>query len=118
MKLQKISICFLVLALTAILALGCNGAAPAGEKYSGECTEGYAGPIKVDVFVDDDGNITDIEIVEESETTGIGDADTMAPLLDEIIANNGTAGVDVKSGATVTSEAIFNAVNDALSKAE
>ncbi len=117
MKLQKISIYFLVLALTAILALGCNGAAPAGEKYSGEA-EGYAGPIKVDVFVDDDGNITDIEIVEESETTGIGDADTMAPLLDEIIANNGTDGVDVKSGATVTSDAIFAAVDDAMSKVE
>ncbi len=118
MKLQKVGIYFLVLALVGILALGCgNGAAPAGEKYTGEA-EGYGGTIKVDVYVGDDGAITDIDIVEESETPNIGCADSMAGLLDDIIAAGGTAGVDVKSGATVTSDAIFDAVDDALSKAE
>lgn len=117
MKLQKVGLYFLVLALVGILALGCNGAAPAGEKYSGEA-EGYGGIIKVDVYVDDDGAITDIEIVEETETANIGDAESMSGLLDDIVAAGGTDGVDVKSGATVTSEAIFAAVDDAMSKVE
>lgn len=36
----------------------------------------------------------------------------------QIVAKNGTGGVDAVSGATYSSNAIFNAVNDALSKAK
>ncbi len=35
-----------------------------------------------------------------------------------IVSKNGTSGVDAVSGATYSSHAIFNAVNDALSKAK
>ena len=35
-----------------------------------------------------------------------------------IVSKNGTSGVDAVSGATYSSHAIFNAVNDALSKGE
>ncbi|MDO9574191.1 MAG: FMN-binding protein [Candidatus Contubernalis sp.] len=117
MKFQKMGIYFLVLALIGVLALGCgNGAAPAGDVYTGEA-QGFGGTIKVDVTVDE-GEIVDINIVDESETAGIGAADAMAGLLDEIISAGGTDGVDVKTGATVTSEAIFAAVDDAMAKAE
>ncbi len=119
MKFQKMGIYFLVLALIGVLALGCgngNGAAPAGDVYTGEA-QGFGGEIKVEVTMDE-GEIVDINIVDESETAGIGDADAMAGLLDEIISAGGTDGVDVKTGATVTSEAVFAAVDDAMSKAE
>ncbi|UNC90900.1 FMN-binding protein [Candidatus Contubernalis alkaliaceticus] len=118
MKLHKIGIYFLVIALIGVLALGCgdDAATADGDVYTGEA-QGFGGTIKVEVTMDE-GEIVDIKIVEESETANIGDADSMAGLLDDIIAAGGTGGVDIKSGATVTSEAIFAAVDDALSKAE
>lgn len=117
MKLQKFGIYFLVLALVGVLALGCgNGAAPEGEKYAGEA-QGFGGAVKVDVYVDDDGAITDIKVVENSETAGIGDT-ALEELIPQIVEAGGTEGVDVKTGATVSSGALFDAVNDALSKVE
>lgn len=74
--------------------------------------EGRNGTIKVEVTVEGE-KITDVKIVEHAETEGIAD-----PALEEIpaaIVEKGTTeGVEAVSNATVTSEAIIEAVNNAL----
>ena len=73
---------------------------------------GYGGDIKVEVAVEN-GGITAVEVLEHGETAGVSD-----PAFEEIpaaIVTANTAAVDVVSGATMTSEGIKAAVNNALS---
>ncbi|HHT89776.1 MAG: FMN-binding protein [Bacillota bacterium] len=78
--------------------------------YSG-AADGFGGPLKVTVTVAG-GSITAVEIVEQSETPFIaGDALEQIPAA--IVADQGW-NVDVLSGATVTSQAIMRAVENAL----
>ncbi len=86
-------------------------AAGEAEVLTGEA-EGRNGPIKVEVTVEGD-TITKVEVVEHEETEGIADpalTDTPAA----IVENNGTEGVDAAAGATMTHDAIIEAVNNAL----
>lgn len=76
-----------------------------------ETVEGHNGPMTVEVVVE--GNvITSVVVLEHEETDGLAD-----PALEDvpaaIIARNGTD-VDVVSSATVTSEAVIKAVDEAL----
>jgi succinate dehydrogenase/fumarate reductase flavoprotein subunit len=59
--------------------------------------------------------IASVEVVKHNETKGISDRAIAA--LPGAIINAQSAGVDMVSGATVTSKAIIEAVEDALSKA-
>ena len=59
--------------------------------------------------------ITGIEVVEHSETAGIGEA--ALPVLVESVLEHQTTGVDSVAGATVTSEAFKAALTDALTQA-
>ncbi len=77
--------------------------------------DGYGGEIEVEVTIEDD-EITDIEVVSHDETEGIGD-DAMDELKDRVIEEQGTENVDAISGATVTSDAFLEAVDDALDQA-
>jgi len=62
------------------------------------------------------GVITAVEVGDNAETVGIGSkAIEKLPAL--IVEANGTEGVDGVSGATITSKAIFTAVEDALEQA-
>ena len=78
--------------------------------------EGHEGEITLEVTIED-GEIVEIGNFEHQETDGISD-----PAFDEmpgrIIDAGGTDGVDGVTEATVTSEAIALAVEDALQKAE
>ena len=76
--------------------------------------EGYNGPTEVSVTFSKTG-VTDIEIVSTAETAHVGTPafDIMIP---QIIEANGT-GVDGVSGATFSSRALKNAVNDAAEQA-
>ncbi|MBQ8200488.1 MAG: FMN-binding protein [Clostridia bacterium] len=75
--------------------------------------KGFGGEVKVKVTMD--GNkIAKIEVLSHGETAGIGDA-AIKPVTDAIIAANSTT-VDVHSGATVTSNALIEAVNNALAQ--
>ena len=114
MNLQKIGIYFLALVMIGVLAIGCNGA-PAGDVYEGTA-EGYGGPVTVEVTVDE-GDIVDIEVVSHDETDGFGDV-AFEELIPEIIDNQGTDGVDIHSGATESSEALLEAVDEAMAQAE
>lgn len=67
------------------------------------------------------GKISAVEISSTAKGTNLKqfmsrDEIKNLPLL--IVSKNGTSGVDAVSGATYSSHAIFNAVNDALSKAK
>lgn len=76
--------------------------------YEGEA-EGYHGSIKVSVIVSDTA-IESIEVTEHSETIG---ADAVTNLAEDIVKAQSLA-VDTYSGATVSSEAMLEAVENAL----
>ncbi|HAM62975.1 MAG: hypothetical protein A2Y20_08155 [Firmicutes bacterium GWF2_51_9] len=77
--------------------------------------QGKYGPIVVKVEVKSD-KITKVLIVSHSETPGISDPAIQGiPLA--IIEKQNTKEVDVFSGATVTSQAILDAVDEALKEA-
>ncbi|OON87154.1 FMN-binding protein [Oribacterium sp. C9] len=81
--------------------------------YTGKGT-GYNGDIAVDVTFDE-GKVTAIEVKESKETEHVGDV-AYDILIPQIIEANGT-GVDGVSGATFSSRALKEAVNDAADQA-
>ncbi|MDU5149630.1 FMN-binding protein [uncultured Anaerococcus sp.] len=89
--------------------------AEAVEKVGEATAAGYNGDIKVKVTMEGE-TIKDIE-VDHTESEGIG-ADAVPTLVEDIKKNNGTEGVDNVSGATVTSEALKTAVDDAIKAAK
>ena len=97
--------------LVGCVAAGAEGMTPG--TYTAEA-EGFHGTIKLEVTVDAEA-ITGIEVVEHSETAGIGEA--ALPVLVESVLEHQTTGVDSVAGATVTSEAFKAALTDALTQA-
>ena len=93
--------------------------AEAGPRYNdGSYTaegKGIGGKVPVTVTVKD-GKVASVEVGDNSETHGIG-SKAIEQLPEAIVAANGTEGVDAVSGATVTSKAIFTAVDEALEQA-
>lgn len=81
--------------------------------YTAEA-EGYHGQIKLDVTFDEN-SISSINIVEDHETEGIGH-EALPMMVERIIQAQGT-GVDAVTGATVSSAAIKQAVNNAAMEA-
>ena len=77
--------------------------------------KGIGGKVPVTVAIEN-GRITAVEVGDNSETQGIG-SNAIEQLPAKIVEANGTEGVDAVSGATVTSKAIFTAVNSCLKQA-
>ncbi len=99
-------------------AKGGTDAAAATTMADGEykaSAKGIGGDVPVTVTVKD-GKIAKVEVGENSETQGIG-SKAIEQLPDAIVKANGTEGVDAVSGASVTSKAIFDAVNDCMEQA-
>ena len=134
MKTQTIARLALPLAVAAGLGLGC---APAVQTFTSVLTpsqawaatdvsyndgsytaegKGIGGKVPVTVEVKD-GKIATVTVGDNSETQGIG-SKAIDQLPEAIVAANGTEGVDAVSGATVTSKAIFTAVEDCLEQAK
>ena len=93
-------------------------AASAGESGEGSAkvydVTGFA-PFKVEIALDDAGKIVSVSVPENNETPGFG-ADLIADqsVFDALVGQDiATAKIDVKSGVTLTS----NAINDALKQA-
>ena len=100
-------------------AKGGTDAAAATTMADGEykaSAKGMGGDVPVTVTVKD-GKIAKVEVGENSETDGIG-SKAIEQLPDAIVKANGTEGVDAVSGASVTSKAIFDAVNDCMDQAK
>ena len=80
---------------------------------------GFA-PFKVDVTVDSNGKIVSVSVPENNETPGFG-ADLIAEqsVFDTLVGQDiATAQIDVKSGVTLTSSAINDALKQAASAGE
>ena len=76
--------------------------------------EGYGGPIRLMVYVEGD-EIVDIEVLEQNETENIGDV-AIEGMIAKILDNQ-SVDVDVESGATVTSNAVIQGIEEALAEA-
>ncbi|MBQ4264696.1 MAG: FMN-binding protein [Clostridia bacterium] len=96
-------------ASTATAAPAAAETAAAGNVYD---VKGFQ-PMKVAVDVDADGKIVSVSVVEHNETPGFG-ADLIGAGFDALVGQDiATAAIDVKSGVTMTS----NGMNDALKAA-
>lgn len=82
----------------------------ADNEYIGVGT-GMGGDVKVKVTMDGD-TIVKVEVIEHSET--VGTADGALEQIPQAIVEAGSADVDVVAGATLTSKAIMEAVQNAL----
>lgn len=120
-KLMYIMMCMLL--IVGVLS-GCTGESKNEPKasdstfkagtYTGEA-EGKDGTIKVEVTVDDASKISDIKIVSQSETGGLGDA-ALEKVKAQIITDQ-TLAVDAVSGASLSSKAMVEAVENAMKQA-
>jgi len=114
--LKKLSLVF-VLALIVGLLAGCGGN---GEYQDGTYQASAMGyhdevPIELEVVISG-GSIEEINILDHAETDGIADS-AFEDVIPQIIETQSTD-VDTLSGATITSEAIIEAVEKALEKAQ
>ncbi|NLD51914.1 MAG: FMN-binding protein [Clostridiales bacterium] len=97
----------LTIALCLLFALGAMAETTVVEGQG----QGFGGAVKVQVTLED-GKITKVEVLEHAETNGIG-----TPGLEQMpgrIVEAGSADVDIVTGATLTSNAIKDAVKAAL----
>lgn len=108
---------FLITLVTLLLLVGCSSAPKVYNDgvYEGTA-EGKYGPITMSVSITKD-KIVKIEVVSHTETPGLTD-EVFIVLPDSIKKAQKTDGVDSYSGATETSNAIFEAVDEALAKAK
>lgn len=112
--MKKLSL-LLVVALMLFSFAACSKEEPAAASTEAKTlegtAEGFGGEVKVTVTVNGD-DITEVVAVGDSETQGIGS--NAIEQLPAKIAEADKAEVDVVAGATVTSNAIIEAVNNAL----
>lgn len=95
-----------------------SGESAGGQAKAGtyEATQkGFGGDVTVTVTVDDSGNVTAVEVTADSETPDLGGK--AAPKIAQDILDTQSLAVDTVSGATITSEAVLAAAEDALSQA-
>jgi len=96
-----------------------------GYAFQLETTEGYGDSIKLMVGLNSDGTINGIDVVKHSETPGLGaqaDEDPfknqykgkLIELLTLVKGNSDGQNIDAIGGATITSRAVTNAVNEAI----
>lgn len=104
------------LVLAMMLLVGCasnannNGNSDDTTVLTGKAN-GFGGVVVVEVTMENE-TITNVEVVEHSESAGISDA-ALAEVPARIVEANSTE-VDITSGATYSSNAIIDAVNNAL----
>ena len=106
-----------LLAATLILSLtGCSGG-DTGKYVDGTYTsaaEGRAGKVNVDVTIEK-GKISAINVLDNHETEAMLES-VKGALIPKIIELQTTEGVDTVSGATLTSKAVLEAVNNILTQ--
>ena len=82
--------------------------------------QGFAGPVTVQVALDENGVITGLVVGDENfaETTGLGERAKDSSFREQFVGKSGTLaygdGIDALAGATITSNAVMQAVNEAL----
>ncbi len=92
--------------------MGVYEAVDAGMAYKVEVM-GYSNPILFMVGISNDAKIIGFQILDLSDTPGIGDRVTTNEFTDNVIGKTTTDGIAVLSGATVTSGAVVTGINAA-----
>ncbi len=110
---KSLSLLLLILAMVFALAACGDGESSEDGTYEGSA-KGYGGDVSVKVSLDGE-EITDIQAEAPDETSTIGGA-AVEELVQKVIAAQSTQ-IDGVSGATLTSDAFFSAVNQALESA-
>ncbi|WP_294430911.1 flavocytochrome c [uncultured Treponema sp.] len=112
MKLKKVLFAFSVCSMVSIFASCKKEVAPLNDGiYSGSAA-GRNGDISVSVKITD-GKVADASILSDSETPEIAEP-AKESIIRSFIKEGSTEGIDIVSGATLTSNAIIAALNDAL----
>ena len=111
---RKITVTALV-AAALLLTAGCSGGGKFKDGTYNGSGEGKYGPIKVEVSVDK-GKIKNIKVLEHKETPGL--SDPILKKIPEAIIKQQSTEVSAISGATVTSNAIKEAVKVSLKDAQ
>ncbi|MDN9009302.1 FMN-binding protein [Brevibacillus laterosporus] len=117
--MKKLFYLVAMLAMAAMVLVGCGATADAGKFKDGTyegVARGASSDIKVSVEVKA-GKIDGIKILEHEETQNLIEA-VMENTIPEIIEKQGTEGVEAISGASKSSSAVKEAVNQALEKAK
>ncbi len=102
---------------------GVTGGSTAGYVFT-TTAKGYGGDLKVMTGIDNEGKVTGVEILEISETAGLGMNASKEEFRNQYIGKSGEVyvskdksgdnSIDALTGATITSRAVTRAVNDAL----
>ena len=111
---------FLTALLTVLMVISLGACSqPKTDAFKGGTftgtAKGFAGDITVDVTIDDNKTITDVKVVEHTETEDIG-GKALETLAKDVVALNSSQ-VDTVTTATVTSLAFIEAVNAAITAA-
>lgn len=96
-----------------------------GEALAGYCVEvtadGFGGPVRLMVGVDAQGSVTGVAVLSHSETPGLGDGvedpaflASFSGLSGTVRVGSGANAVSAVSGATESSRAVAQGVNQAL----
>lgn len=108
--------------LVGVLVVGCAGAPAAQQAKAPKYRDGsyvavamgHSGPVKVSTTITG-GKIVEVKVLEESESKDI--SEVALERIPKAIIEKQSADVDTVSGATLISEAIINAVKQALAEA-
>ena len=112
----------LIMGIVLSLYISSTGTVPAADNSDSytdgtytSSAQGCLSEVSVTVTITG-GKVTDVSIDASGETPSLGGAaaETLAPQLAEA---GSTAGVDAVSGSTMTSDAIFTAMDDCLAQA-
>ncbi|QBD85076.1 FMN-binding protein [Clostridium tetani] len=114
MKKKIITGILTVATVLALTACGNKSAYKDGEYKA--TTKGHNADLTVSVKVEK-GKIADVKVTEHKETDGIFDS-VEEKLIPEIVKNQGTEKAEAISGATVSSNAVKEAVSKALKDAK
>ena len=97
----------------------------AGTQFVGYCVEvapnGFGGAISLMVGISENGDVTGVSILDHSETAGLGAKADSPDFLNQYIGKSGTItvnsgrnAINAITGATITSKAVTEGVNTAL----
>ena len=100
-----------LLAILLCMAMLCTASFALAEPLTGEA-DGYGGPIQAEVTLDGD-KIVALKLTGDKETPSLGGV-ALEKLTEAILASGTLEGVDVVTGATLSSNGIMAAVKNAL----
>ena len=101
----------IALILSLCLVLGCMAFASAETKTAS--AQGFGSTVTVTAEVED-GKITKLDVDDSGESYPVKREDSVQKVIDAIVANGNAEGVDAKTGATFTCNAVIEAVNSIL----